>query len=68
MKIHAGGQSGRPQGEFWASLASYASELAQVAGPLLEAVAQTAHAMDRAQQGGPVIDTSSGRLGNAKQK
>ena len=54
--------------DFWPTLARYASELAQVAGPLLEAVAQTAHAMDRAQQGGPVIDASSGRLGNAKQK
>jgi len=56
------------QNDFWPTLARYASELALVAGPLLEAVAQTAHAMDRAQQGGPVIDTSSGRLGNAKQK
>ena len=56
------------QNYFWPTLARYASELALVAGPLLEAVAQTAHAMDRAQQGGTVIDTSSGRLGNAKQK
>jgi len=58
MKIHVGGQSGRPQGEFWASLASYASELAQVSGPLLEAIAQTASAIDRAQRGSSTIEVS----------
>jgi hypothetical protein len=58
MKIHAGGQSGSPQGEFWASLASYASELAQVSGPLLEAIAQTASAIDRAQRGSSTIEVS----------
>jgi len=63
MKIHAEGQSGRPQGEFWASLASYASELAQVSGPLLEAIAQTAAAIDRAQRCSSTIEVSrSARL------
>ena len=56
------------QNDFWPTIARYASELALVTGPLLEAVAQTAHAMDRAQQGATVIDTSAGTLGNAKQK
>ena len=56
------------QNEFWPTIARHSSELALVAGPLLEAVVQTAHAMDRAQQGATVIDTSAGRLGNAKQK
>ena len=51
------------QNDFWPTIARYASELSLVAGPLLEAVAQTASAIDRAQQGGTVIDTSAGRLG-----
>ena len=35
---------------FWGTLSSYASELAPVAGPLLDAIGQTASAIDRAEQ------------------
>ncbi|MFM8524391.1 MAG: hypothetical protein ACKOCM_02025 [Cyanobacteriota bacterium] len=35
---------------FWGTLASYASELATVAGPLLEAIGQTANAIERAER------------------
>ena len=35
---------------FWGTLAGYASELAPVAGPLLDAIGQTANAIDRAEQ------------------
>ena len=35
-------------GGFWTTLASYATELAPVAGPLLEAIGHTAKAIDRA--------------------
>lgn len=34
---------------FWGTLACYASELAPVAGPLLDAIGQTASAIDRAE-------------------
>jgi len=33
---------------FWSSLSSYCAELAPVAGPLLSAVGETAHAIERA--------------------
>jgi hypothetical protein len=33
---------------FWTTLATYCTELAPVSGPLLSAVADTAHAVDRA--------------------
>lgn len=36
------------QANFWTSLASYCQELAPVAGPLLDAVGNTAEAVDRA--------------------
>jgi hypothetical protein len=54
------------QNEFWPTIARHSSELALVAGPLLEAVAQTAHAMDRAQQGGTVIEELGRSRVNAK--
>lgn len=36
------------EGGFWTALASYATELAPVAGPLLEAIGHTAKAIGRA--------------------
>ena len=36
------------QDNFWSTIAAYSSELAQVAGPLLEAIGQTANAIERA--------------------
>jgi hypothetical protein len=35
---------------FWSTIASYANELAPVAGPLLDAIGQTADAIDRAER------------------
>ena len=35
---------------FWGTIATYASELAPVAGPLLDAIGQTAMAIDRAER------------------
>jgi hypothetical protein len=35
---------------FWSTIASYANELAPVAGPLLNAIGQTADAIDRAER------------------
>jgi hypothetical protein len=37
-------------GSFWSTIASYANELAPVAGPLLDAIGQTAHAIERAER------------------
>ena len=37
------------QDNFWSTIAAYSSELAQVAGPLLEAISQTANAIERAE-------------------
>jgi hypothetical protein len=37
-------------GGFWTTIATYATELAPVAGPLLEAIGLTANAIDRADQ------------------
>ena len=37
-------------GTFWSTIASYATELAPVAGPLLDAIGQTANAIDRADR------------------
>ena len=34
----------------WSTIASYANELAPVAGPLLDAIGQTADAIDRAER------------------
>jgi hypothetical protein len=36
-------------GTFWGTIASYATEIAPVAGPLLDAIGQTANAIDRAE-------------------
>ena len=38
------------QDNFWRTIAAYSSELAQVAGPLLEAIGQTANAIERAER------------------
>ena len=38
------------QSGFWSTIAAYTSELAPVAGPLLEAIGQTASAIDRAER------------------
>ena len=37
------------QDNFWRTIAAYSSELAHVAGPLLEAISQTANAIERAE-------------------
>ena len=39
-----------PESGFWGTIATYASELAPVAGPLLDAIGQTATAIDRAER------------------
>jgi len=38
------------QDSFWSTVAAYSSELAHVAGPLLEAIGQTASAIERAER------------------
>ncbi len=40
----------------WSTIASYASELAPVAGPLLDAIGQTANAIDRAERQSKSLD------------
>ena len=42
--------TGTNSNSFWGTLAGYANELAPVAGPLLDAIGQTANAIDRAEQ------------------
>ena len=37
-----------PSPSFWAVVATYAGEIAPTSGPLLTAVSETAHAIDRA--------------------
>jgi hypothetical protein len=37
-------------GTFWSTIACYANELAPVAGLLLDAIGQTAHAIERAER------------------
>ncbi len=39
-----------PRGSFWGTIASYANEMAPVAGPLLTALGETASAIERAEQ------------------
>ena len=39
-----------PEGGFWTTLATYATELAPVAAPLLEAIGLTAKAIERADR------------------
>jgi hypothetical protein len=41
--------SASAQDNFWRTIAAYSSELAHVAGPLLEAISQTANAIERAE-------------------
>ena len=41
--------SASAQDNFWRTIAAYSSELAHVAGPLLEAIGQTANAIERAE-------------------
>jgi hypothetical protein len=38
------------QDNFWGTVAAYSSELANVAGPLLAAIGQTANAIERAER------------------
>lgn len=47
---------------FWSTVASYASELAPVAGPLLAAVSDTAAALDRAESSTRSLRGSSAAL------
>lgn len=47
------------QANFWTSLASYCQELAPVAGPLLDAVGNTAEAVDRANRQNNSLPSSS---------
>ena len=42
--------TGHGSGSFWRTIASYATEIAPVAGPLLDAIGQTADAIDRAER------------------
>ena len=42
--------SASAQDNFWGTVAAYSSELAHVAGPLLEAISQTANAIERAER------------------
>ena len=42
--------SASAQDNFWRTIAAYSSELAHVAGPLLEAISQTANAIERAER------------------
>jgi hypothetical protein len=42
--------SASAQDNFWSTVAAYSSELAHVAGPLLEAISQTANAIERAER------------------
>lgn len=44
---------------FWATLASYCTELAPVSGPLLSAVAETAQAVERASMQITALRSSS---------
>lgn len=46
---------------FWTTLASYCNELAPVTGPLLSAVADTAHAVERASNQTTALNASSSR-------
>lgn len=39
-----------PEGGFWTTIATFATELAPMAGPLLEAIGNTAQAIDRADR------------------
>jgi hypothetical protein len=39
-----------PEGGFWTTITTYATELAPVAGPLLETIGHTANAIDRADR------------------
>jgi hypothetical protein len=43
-------------GSLWSTLATYATELAPIAGPLLESIAHTATAIERADRRCRVID------------
>ena len=42
--------SASAQDNFWSTIAAYSSELAHVAGPLFEAIGQTANAIERAER------------------
>lgn len=48
-------QEPNARNSFWATIASYANELAPVAGPLLTALGETAGAIERAEQSNQCI-------------
>ena len=43
----------------WSAIAAYSSELAHVAGPLLEAIGQTANAIERAERQNRALEAAS---------
>jgi hypothetical protein len=47
-----------PSSSFWGSIAAYARELAPVAGPLLEAIGQTAGAIERVEQSNRCLEAA----------
>ena len=51
--------SASAQDNFWSTVAAYSSELAQVAGPLLEAIGQTANAIERAERQNRALEAAS---------
>jgi len=55
-------QSPPPEGGFWTSIATYTTELAPVAGPLLEAIGRTANAIDRAERWNRCLEAKALRL------
>ena len=51
--------SASAQDSFWSTVAAYSSELAHVAGPLLEAISQTAKAIERAERQNRALEAAS---------
>ena len=47
------------EGSIWGTIASYANELAPVAGPLLAAIGQTAEAIERVKQRNRCIEVAA---------
>ena len=47
------------QDNFWSAIAAYSSELAHVAGPLLDAIGQTANAIERAERQNRALEAAS---------
>jgi hypothetical protein len=53
-------------GTFWSTIASYAGELAPVAAPLLDVIAQTAAAIERANRRTSSLDSSTDEPGTQR--